>query len=214
MLKCWLLVLLMFVIALPDVGVDGGGVSRESITTPVIVRPQRDIDSRGPLPVLRSRKWGYIDHAGAVVIAPQFEEAGFFYEGRAAVRVGTLWGYVDATGKVVVPAQFGSAARFSDGLAHVRLPQTSAARARPVYIDSAGHVVISCDADSADMALTAARCGRPFDEGLVAEAIEVFRCVDDAGNPIAKDYPCRAILIDRWGFDPRGRVISPVRGGN
>jgi len=41
---------------------------------------------------LRSGKWGYVSPSGAVAIAPRFEEAGFFYDGRAAVRVNGAWG--------------------------------------------------------------------------------------------------------------------------
>jgi hypothetical protein len=86
----------------------------------VVIRLHRDVDTKGPLPVFRSGKWGYIDHSGAVVISPQFEEAGFFYGGRAAVRLNGLWGYVDPAGSLVIPPRFSSAARFSDGVANVR----------------------------------------------------------------------------------------------
>jgi hypothetical protein len=64
-------------------------------------------------------KEGYIDITGRVVIAPQFDKATGFSEGRAAVRVGDKWGYIDGAGKMVIAPQFRQAAPFSEGLAAV-----------------------------------------------------------------------------------------------
>ena len=48
-----------------------------------------------------------MDAAGAVVVAPAFESADAFSEGRAAVRVGGAWGYTDPSGRLAVPARYG-----------------------------------------------------------------------------------------------------------
>ncbi|MDQ3419601.1 MAG: WG repeat-containing protein [Acidobacteriota bacterium] len=174
----------------------------------VVVRQHRDADTKGPLPVFRSGKWGYIAPSGAIAIAPQFEEAGFFYEDRAAVRVNGRWGYIDTSGRLMVPPHFSAAARFSDGVAHVRWSVGGDERSAAGYVDVTGQIVLRCEPGSPDVHLTAARCGRQFLGGYVAEAVEVFRCVDEFGNP--KEYPCRATLIDRWGYyDKSGRLAIP-----
>jgi hypothetical protein len=171
-------------------------------------RLDREPDSRGPLAVLRNGKWGYIDRSGATAIAPQFDEAAFFFEDLAAVRLNELWGYVDRAGSLVIPFRYSAATRFSDGLAHVRWSGGEAGSTASGYIDTTGQVRVPCEPGNADVRLTAARCGRRFSGGFVAEAIEVFRCVDEPGNP--KEYPCKAILIDRWGFyDRTGRLAIP-----
>src|SRR5580765_2442265 len=54
-----------------------------------------------------------------LAIAAQFDEAGPFSEGLAAVRVAGRFGYIDKQGVTVIPPQFDFAGAFSDGLAHV-----------------------------------------------------------------------------------------------
>ena len=174
----------------------------------VVIRLHRDADCKGPLPVVRAGKWGYIAPSGAVAIPPQFDDAGFFYEGRAAVRIDGLWGYIDTSGRLVIPAHFTAAARFSDGVANVRWSVGGDDRSASGYVDLTGQIVIRCEAGSPDEHLTPARCGRAFSGGYVAEAIEVFRCLDEPGNP--REYPCRTIFIDRWGYyDKSGRLAIP-----
>jgi len=177
----------------------------------VRVRLARDADTKGPLPVLRDGKWGYIDHTGSIAITPQFEEAGFFYEGRAAVRQNGLWGYVDGVGSVVIQPTFSLASRFSNGLAYVRRGTPGDKTSTSAYINPSGQVVFECTGTRADVRLSSARCGRQFYEGFVAEAIEVFRCVDDAGRPIDKEYPCKALLIDSWGYYDKSGALT-IRG--
>ncbi|HEX8385800.1 MAG TPA: WG repeat-containing protein, partial [Rubricoccaceae bacterium] len=53
-------------------------------------------------------KWGYVDASGAVAIAPRFDDAQSFSEGRAGVRVGLLWGYVGPTGAFVAEPAYAS----------------------------------------------------------------------------------------------------------
>ncbi len=68
-------------------------------------------------------KFGYIDKAGTVVIAPQFLVAQDFSEGLAAVRVeetaDSKFGYIDRSGKMVIAPRFNQAEPFSEGLAAV-----------------------------------------------------------------------------------------------
>jgi len=61
---------------------------------------------------------------GSIAISPQFESAGPFSEGLAAVQMGKKedgkWGYIDKAGKFVIDPQFDYAEGFSEGLAAVR----------------------------------------------------------------------------------------------
>ncbi|GAH30691.1 unnamed protein product, partial [marine sediment metagenome] len=79
-------------------------------------------------------KWGYIDKTGKWVITPQFQWAGSFSEGLAAVRIEGKWGwgYIDKTGKWVIEPQFNMASRFSEGLAVVK------SEGKKGYIDKTG----------------------------------------------------------------------------
>ena len=62
---------------------------------------------------------------GSLVISPQFESAGPFSDGLAAVEVGEdkgwKWGYIDTSGDFRIVPQFDAADAFSEGLAAVRL---------------------------------------------------------------------------------------------
>ena len=97
--------------------------------------------SEGLAAAKKSGKFGYIDHSMKWVIEPQFDLAGPFGDGLAAVAQSDppaptsgdygswrrsakklKWGYVDKSGKVVVPYSFPDADRFSEGLAAVVPP--------------------------------------------------------------------------------------------
>jgi hypothetical protein len=110
------------------------------------------------LPVKVSGKWGYVNAGGQLVITPQFDYAGEFHEGRAAVCVGTpctwwdtpepnssRWGYIDTSGKMVITPQYGTASEFSEGLASVCTGDCSSNATKPFsrgYIDRDGKVII------------------------------------------------------------------------
>ena len=61
-------------------------------------------------------KWGYI-RGGKLAIGTHFDEAGYFTEGLAAVKVGDKWGYIDTAARYVIALQFDGAGPFFDGLA-------------------------------------------------------------------------------------------------
>jgi len=85
---------------------------------------------------LDGKSYGYINHAGELVIKPQFGYAEPFAEGLAAVKIGDKFGYINPSGQVVIQAQYDIAKSFSEGLAMVSvITQTG-------YIDHAGKVVI------------------------------------------------------------------------
>lgn len=70
-------------------------------------------------------KLGYVDNQGRVLIAPQFDQAGSFYEGIAAVGIdinGKLqYGFINLAGRFVIDPEFDRAGQFSDGVAGVTL---------------------------------------------------------------------------------------------
>ncbi len=127
---------------------------------------------RGPLfPILQDGKWGYIDRAGRIAIAPRFGRAERFSEGLAAVVDGEALGYVDATGKLVLVPEHPPAGvihrPFKSGRAAVRVGD------RYGYIDRLGKLVIPGRYTTAD----------DFSEGF-AMACEPGGCgyVDPAGR--------------------------------
>ena len=177
-------------------------------SSPVQVRFTRESRSKGPLPVQRDGKWGYIDLTGKVVIAPHFDGAHCFYEGLAAVRLDGKWGFIDPTGKLVIPADYTSLTDFSDGLSSVFIDGPTPEDRIYGYIDKTGQLTIKCPRG----------CGRPYYGGMMADVVEAFRCVDEQGRRVPKEYPCtpdansksRPVLIDSWGYyDKTGKLAIP-----
>ncbi|HEX8296079.1 MAG TPA: WG repeat-containing protein [Chthoniobacteraceae bacterium] len=77
-------------------------------------------DALALFPIRQNGKFGYINAAGEVVIAPQFLRNGFegakpFAEGLQPVWVGEETGYVNASGKMVIEPKFGQAQAFPKG---------------------------------------------------------------------------------------------------
>lgn len=92
------------------------------------------------LPVNVDGQFGYINTAGQMVIAPQFDSAQEFTEGLAVVgkRSGAdlRFGFIDEKGVVRIPIQFQNAGSFSEGRAVVVF------RERYGFIDTNGKFVI------------------------------------------------------------------------
>jgi hypothetical protein len=78
-----------------------------------------------------NHKWGLMDAAGGMLIAPVYDAVDDFSEGMAAVNCGARqdsrgefmeggkWGFVDREGKLVIPLEYDLVDSFSNGLAHV-----------------------------------------------------------------------------------------------
>src|SRR5215475_915030 len=66
-------------------------------------------------------KYGYINCAGNMVIAPRFRNVWEFSEGLAfaAEKGSPNWGVIDKTGKFVIEPKFENGIEFSEGLAYV-----------------------------------------------------------------------------------------------
>src|ERR1017187_3295603 len=92
-------------------------------------------------PVVKNGKFGYINEAGLIAIAPQFLWASRFSEGRASVFVCHKYGYIDESGKTVIPAKFDAADTFSENLAAAEV------EGKFGYIDRSGRMVIPATYD-------------------------------------------------------------------
>lgn len=89
-----------------------------------------------------TKRWGYINTKGQLVIPMQFQMVGPFRGGLAAFYVDGKWGYIDRNGEVAIPAIFDFALDFQDdGLAEVGIEN------KIVYIDRTGRIVIETGMD-------------------------------------------------------------------
>jgi hypothetical protein len=79
------------------------------------------VDNSGLYPINVGGKYGYMDRSGKTVIAPQFDKASGFSEGRAHIRVGSKSGYINTKGAIVINPQFDDAMQFQQGRAAVKL---------------------------------------------------------------------------------------------
>ncbi len=68
-----------------------------------------------------SKKYGYKDENGNIVIPAKYDDAYEFSEGLAFVKINWKWGCIDKTDKLVIPAKYDDAFEFSDGLADVEI---------------------------------------------------------------------------------------------
>ncbi len=84
-----------------------------------------------------TRKYGYIDKTGKMVIAARFEYAGSFSEGLAAVSNCSRTGFIDKSGNLVIPMQFDEAFAFHHGLAQIREMQNGTFG----YVDRTGKMI-------------------------------------------------------------------------
>ena len=75
------------------------------------------------IPVIIDNKFGYINENGTVKIKGQFDDAGYFNEGLAAVERKEKFGFIDKSGRVAIDFQFDDAEAFAGNCAVVRLGQ-------------------------------------------------------------------------------------------
>ena len=87
--------------------------------------------------IRRADHWGFMDARGKTVIQPRFDDAGYFFNGLARVKVGKLWGFTNEAGKTVIPPQFEAAGDFRERLAPVRVGRKWG------YIDQKGRMLIA-----------------------------------------------------------------------
>jgi hypothetical protein len=66
-----------------------------------------------------NEKYGYMNDTGAVMIKPEFDEAGIFKEGLAFVAIDDKYGYINKAGKLIIDYQFKDAESFHNSAAVV-----------------------------------------------------------------------------------------------
>lgn len=82
-----------------------------------------------------TRKWGYIDKSGDMVIEPRDNNTDFS-EGLGSVEIGGKWGCVNRSGKVVIEPMSDHSITFSEGLSPVLIDEEIG------YIDKTGAFAI------------------------------------------------------------------------
>ena len=90
-----------------------------------------------------SKKYGYKDENGNIVIPAKYDDALDFSDGLALVKFKGKCGFIDKTDKLVIPAKYDSAWPFSEGLALVKI------KGKYGFIDKAGKQVTPVKYDDA-----------------------------------------------------------------
>ncbi|MDB5049383.1 MAG: Leptospira [Fibrobacteres bacterium] len=111
---------LLFVLA-AAAGLAATAVSESSRREKTAIHP---IDGSGLRPERIQGKYGYVNEAGKVIIAPTFDGADAFSEGLAMVLCSGRFGYIDSQGVFAIPAIYRHARAFQDGYAPVRFDGT------------------------------------------------------------------------------------------
>jgi hypothetical protein len=186
------------------------------------------------LVVVKDGKYGYIDHSGNIIIAPQFTWAEDFYRGLGSVYVCGRYVSIDASGRLVPPRNaleghlapktldskvgfvnpagqfqiapiFDEALPFSEGLAAVRLGDQWG------FIDASGAEKIAPQFQSAYY----------FREGVAfVETSTGYVLIDTSGKVLATGFEPKDIISaervpvskgDKAGYlDLRGRIAIPL----
>ncbi|MDQ3818216.1 MAG: WG repeat-containing protein [Acidobacteriota bacterium] len=152
----------------------------------VVASFARGSESRKLFPVVRNKKWGFIDVKGQTVIPLQFDYARDFSEGLAAAGAGDKWGYIDETGRWAIEPKYESALPFSEGLAQVRVGGQWSSEpvyligGKTSYIDRTGKVVFTLP----DSPLGTSYDDYTFSEGLLPLALsrDKYGYVDKTGR--------------------------------
>ncbi|MDO5651296.1 MAG: WG repeat-containing protein [Moraxella sp.] len=83
-----------------------------------------------------NKQWGYVDITGAYVLSAEFDSAGDFVEGLAAVSKDGKAGFINPKGEMVIAADYEMVGDFSEGLAAV------IKNGKLGYINTTGEVVV------------------------------------------------------------------------
>ena len=67
------------------------------------------------VPYRNGERWGYSTADKQLVVQPQYDEAGWFYNGLAVVKKNGKYGYVNRAGKLVIPYKYYAAKPFRYG---------------------------------------------------------------------------------------------------
>lgn len=172
----------------------------------------------GLYPVVQKGKHGYMDKIGKIVINPQFDDAGLFFEGLAPVSVGRKYGYINTKGEYVINPQFEMAAPFSEGLAAVITGDKPENR-KLGYIDRTGKMIIDPQFDAGFGPSGESAWMTSFSEGLALVQLgNRAGYIDKTGKLIINPqfdmaFPfsdgLAAVMVGaKWGYvDKSGKII-------
>jgi len=155
-----------------------------------------DFVAEGRVPVLRNRKWGFLNLQGKIVIPIVYESMWPFSGGVAAVQRGNKWGYIDRDGKEVIPFQFDEAGPFANGLAPTKVGDESG------FIDRAGKFVFHLKFN--------------YSSGFFgSDSSGLFRADSDVARYWTEDnffgyFSTSGKVI--WGPNPEGPDHAPILG--
>ena len=148
---------------------------------------------------------GFINRSGQFVIAPQFENTGFFQEGLVNVKSGGLWGFLNYGGRLVLPCQYEYAEMFVQGLALVQM------NGKYGFINPEGRFMIAAEYDGASS----------FSEGLASvKAGEKYGYINPEGRFVIppsfdaaysfKEGLAKVEINGQLGFiNPQGEMVIP-----
>ncbi|MEO6488368.1 MAG: WG repeat-containing protein [Ferruginibacter sp.] len=115
------------------------------------------------IPYRQGDKWGYATPERKIVIQPKYNEANWFSEGYASVKIGNRYGYINKTGKLVIPAKFTVAKSFRKGyMPNAKKPEGDSvlfagasmkASGDEICINTRGAVMLKCPAISENSVL-------------------------------------------------------------
>jgi hypothetical protein len=161
---------------------------------------------------------GFIDRSGDFVIAPTWDWAQPYQEGRARVRLDGRYGYINADGRVVVPPQYRLASDYCEGLAVVH------GESGCWFIDADGEQVFGPFQSAGSFSDDVASVKNQGQRGLLdhhgaIHAVEGLSWVSEYccdGRIEFKiagfDGPVWCEAKDRYGFlDRRAQVVIPPR---
>lgn len=95
-------------------------------------------------PIRDHGKYGYMNQNGELIIAVMYDNAQFFYEGLAAVKVNGKYGFIDNMNKMVIAPEYDTTLHFSEGWCAVGVNDTSSESPMPLqwgYIDATGKIM-------------------------------------------------------------------------
>jgi WG containing repeat len=186
------------------------------------------MDEKGNLlPHLRAKlearksgdKFGFVDASGQFRIPAQYDEAGWFSEGLAAVRVGNKWGYIDEAGHTAIVFQYGLAMAFKHGRAQVifgefqrvnGIGEVSATEDGNAVIDATGRIIVKGLDSVRELSEGRMAAEKNHRWGyLDADGVPVTRFVYEDANVFA-DGLAAVQKKERWGYiDKNGKVVIP-----
>ncbi len=152
-------------------------------------------------------KYGFKNEKGNIVIPAKYDDAAYFSEGLARVKVNGKSGFIDKNNNMVIPAKYDDADFFSEGLAGVRINEKWG------FIDENDNLVIPAKYDLINI----------FSEGLAEVNVNGKSGFIDKNNnlviPVKYDnvhYFSEGLAVveinEKWGFiDRNDNMVIPAK---